>query len=84
MKCWRSCGVKGVGGARLVVEIEGRSISKSTQSLNSRYAGVRKASAAQRSPLNFTFADSGSVVAIRGGGRHEMLEVLRSQGRWWS
>ncbi|KAJ5301870.1 hypothetical protein PENANT_c002G10033 [Penicillium antarcticum] len=35
--------------------------SKSTQSLNSRYAGVRKASAAQRSPLNFTFAESGSL-----------------------
>lgn len=35
--------------------------SKSTQSLNSRYAGVRKASAAQRSPLNFTFAESGSI-----------------------
>ncbi|KAK4862281.1 hypothetical protein LT330_003419 [Penicillium expansum] len=35
--------------------------SKSAQSLNSRYAGVRKASAAQRSPLNFTFADSGSI-----------------------
>jgi hypothetical protein len=35
--------------------------SKSAQSLNSRYAGVRKASAAQRSPLNFTFAESGSI-----------------------
>lgn len=35
--------------------------SKSTQSLNSRYAGVRKASAVQRSPLNFTFAESGSI-----------------------
>ncbi|KAJ5561960.1 hypothetical protein N7535_003577 [Penicillium sp. DV-2018c] len=35
--------------------------SKSSQSLNSRYAGVRKASAAQRSPLNFTFAESGSI-----------------------
>ncbi|KAJ5794122.1 hypothetical protein N7457_000721 [Penicillium paradoxum] len=35
--------------------------SKSTQSLNSRYAGVRKASAAQRSPLNFTFAETGSI-----------------------
>lgn len=34
---------------------------KSAQSLNSRYAGVRKASAAQRSPLNFsTFADASS------------------------
>lgn len=34
--------------------------SKSAQSLNSRYAGVRKASAAQRSPLNFsTFAEAG-------------------------
>jgi hypothetical protein len=26
MKCWRSCGVKGVGGARVLVETEGRSI----------------------------------------------------------
>lgn len=33
--------------------------SKSAQSLNSRYAGVRKASAAQRSPLNLTtFAEA--------------------------
>ncbi|KAJ5091843.1 hypothetical protein NUU61_006713 [Penicillium alfredii] len=39
--------------------------SKSTQSLNSRYAGVRKASAAQRSPLNFTFAESGSMKATK-------------------
>lgn len=39
--------------------------SKSTQSLNSRYAGVRKASAAQRSPLNFTFAESGSMKASK-------------------
>lgn len=43
--------------------------SKSTQSLNSRYAGVRKASAAQRSPLNFTFAESGSMKA----GKADML-----------
>lgn len=39
--------------------------SKSTQSLNSRYAGVRKASAAQRSPLNFTFAESGSMKSTK-------------------
>lgn len=39
--------------------------SKSTQSLNSRYAGVRKASLAQRSPLNFTFAESGSMKASK-------------------
>lgn len=39
--------------------------SKSTQSLNSRYAGVRKASAAQRSPLNLTFAESGSMKASK-------------------
>ncbi|KAJ5160341.1 uncharacterized protein N7482_007345 [Penicillium canariense] len=39
--------------------------SKSTQSLNSRYAGVRKASAAHRSPLNFTFAESGSMKASK-------------------
>ncbi|KAJ5677628.1 uncharacterized protein N7477_003261 [Penicillium maclennaniae] len=39
--------------------------SKSAQSLNSRYAGVRKASAAQRSPLNFTFAESGSMKASK-------------------
>ena len=35
--------------------------SKSAQSLNSRYAGVRKASAAQRSPLNFSFAEAGAL-----------------------
>ncbi|PYH44472.1 uncharacterized protein BP01DRAFT_83743 [Aspergillus saccharolyticus JOP 1030-1] len=36
--------------------------SKSAQGLNSRYAGVRKASAAQRSPLNLsTFAEAGTV-----------------------
>ncbi|RAL11432.1 homeobox domain-containing protein [Aspergillus homomorphus CBS 101889] len=36
--------------------------SKSAQGLNSRYAGVRKASAAQRSPLNLsTFAEAGSL-----------------------
>ncbi|GES58968.1 homeobox transcription factor [Aspergillus terreus] len=35
--------------------------SKSTQCLNSRYAGVRKASAAQRSPLNLSnFAEAGA------------------------
>lgn len=39
--------------------------SKSTQSLNSRYAGVRKSSAAQRSPLNFTFAESGTMTASK-------------------
>ncbi|KAJ5246816.1 hypothetical protein N7468_001799 [Penicillium chermesinum] len=39
--------------------------SKSTQSLNSRYAGVRKSSANQRSPLNFTFAESGSMKASK-------------------
>ncbi|KAJ5098855.1 hypothetical protein N7532_005856 [Penicillium argentinense] len=39
--------------------------SKSTQSLNSRYAGVRKASVAQRSPLNFTFAESGSMKSSK-------------------
>ncbi|KAJ5664600.1 hypothetical protein N7462_011413 [Penicillium macrosclerotiorum] len=39
--------------------------SKSTQSLNTRYAGVRKASAAQRSPLNFTFAESGSMKSSK-------------------
>lgn len=36
--------------------------SKSAQSLSSRYAGVRKASAAQRSPFNLsTFAEAGSL-----------------------
>lgn len=36
--------------------------SKSSQSLGSRYAGVRKASAAQRSPLNFsTFTEAGAL-----------------------
>ncbi|PYI12576.1 hypothetical protein BO78DRAFT_6542 [Aspergillus sclerotiicarbonarius CBS 121057] len=36
--------------------------SKSAQGLNSRYAGVRKASAAQRSPLNLsTFAEAGAL-----------------------
>ncbi|KAL4893969.1 hypothetical protein BDV59DRAFT_19427 [Aspergillus ambiguus] len=36
--------------------------SKSTQCLNSRYAGVRKASAAQRSPLNLSsFAEAGAL-----------------------
>lgn len=39
--------------------------SKSTQSLNNRYAGIRKASAAQRSPLNFTFAESGSMKSSK-------------------
>lgn len=39
--------------------------SKSAQCLNTRYAGVRKASAAQRSPLNFTFAESGSMKASK-------------------
>ncbi|KAF7594095.1 hypothetical protein BBP40_010093 [Aspergillus hancockii] len=36
--------------------------SKSAQCLNSRYAGVRKASAAQRSPLNLSsFAEAGAM-----------------------
>jgi hypothetical protein len=36
--------------------------SKSAQCLNSRYAGVRKASAAQRSPLNLSsFAEAGAL-----------------------
>lgn len=39
--------------------------SKSAQGLSSRYAGVRKASAAQRSPLNFTFAESGSMKSSK-------------------
>ncbi|KAJ5777339.1 hypothetical protein N7520_000585 [Penicillium odoratum] len=39
--------------------------SKSAQCLNNRYAGVRKASAAQRSPLNFTFAESGSMKSTK-------------------
>ncbi|KAJ5832256.1 hypothetical protein N7474_000567 [Penicillium riverlandense] len=40
--------------------------SKSTQSLNSRYAGVRKVSAAQRSPLNFsTFSESGTMKSTK-------------------
>ncbi|KAJ5898226.1 hypothetical protein N7504_008514 [Penicillium tannophilum] len=39
--------------------------SKSAQCLNNRYAGVRKASAAQRSPLNFTFAESGSMKSSK-------------------
>lgn len=43
--------------------------SKSAQSLNSRYAGVRKASAAQRSPLNFsTFSEA--------GGKADMSSIL--------
>lgn len=39
--------------------------SKSAQSLNSRYAGVRKSSAAQRSPLNFTFAEAGTMKSSK-------------------
>lgn len=39
--------------------------SKSAQCLSTRYAGVRKASAAQRSPLNLTFAESGSMKASK-------------------
>ncbi|KAF7719409.1 Homeobox transcription factor [Penicillium ucsense] len=39
--------------------------TKSAQSLNTRYAGVRKSSAVQRSPLNFTFAESGSMKASK-------------------
>lgn len=39
--------------------------SKSAQSLNTRYAGVRKSSAAQRSPLNFTFAEAGSMKSSK-------------------
>ncbi|KAJ5714006.1 uncharacterized protein N7483_011187 [Penicillium malachiteum] len=39
--------------------------TKSAQNLNTRYAGVRKASAAQRSPLNFTFAESGSLKSSK-------------------
>ncbi|XHF97313.1 hypothetical protein AWENTII_000908 [Aspergillus wentii] len=40
--------------------------TKSAQSLNSRYAGVRKASAAQRSPLNFsTFAEAGALNSTK-------------------
>ncbi|KAI2790093.1 hypothetical protein POX_d05597 [Penicillium oxalicum] len=39
--------------------------TKSAQCLNTRYAGVRKSSAAQRSPLNFTFAESGSMKASK-------------------
>lgn len=40
--------------------------SKSAQCLNSRYAGVRKASAAQRSPLNLsTFAEAGALASSK-------------------
>lgn len=39
--------------------------SKSAQCLSTRYAGVRKASTAQRSPLNLTFAESGSMKASK-------------------
>ncbi|KAJ5893981.1 hypothetical protein N7495_005672 [Penicillium taxi] len=35
--------------------------TKSAQCLSSRYAGVRKVSATQRSPLNFTFAEAVSM-----------------------
>lgn len=45
--------------------------SKSSQSLGSRYAGVKKASAAQRSPLNFsTFAEAGALNSTKA----EMLQ----------
>ncbi|OJJ49693.1 hypothetical protein ASPZODRAFT_58774 [Penicilliopsis zonata CBS 506.65] len=45
--------------------------TKSAQSLNSRYAGVRKVSVAQRSPLNFsTFAEAGALSAAKA----EMLQ----------
>ncbi|KAE8394294.1 hypothetical protein BDV23DRAFT_147634 [Aspergillus alliaceus] len=40
--------------------------SKSAQCLNSRYAGVRKASAAQRSPLNLSsFAEAGALSTTK-------------------
>ncbi|CAK45294.1 transcriptional regulator family: Homeodomain [Aspergillus niger] len=47
--------------------------SKSAQGLNSRYAGVRKASAAQRSPLNLsTFAEAGAL-----GSKADMSSMLQ-------
>ncbi|KAF9889209.1 hypothetical protein FE257_007522 [Aspergillus nanangensis] len=47
--------------------------SKSAQCLNSRYAGVRKASAAQRSPLNLsTFAEAGALSS-----KAEMSSMLQ-------
>ncbi|PWY81966.1 hypothetical protein BO70DRAFT_43437 [Aspergillus heteromorphus CBS 117.55] len=47
--------------------------SKSAQGLNSRYAGVRKASAAQRSPLNLsTFAEAGAL-----GTKADMSSMLQ-------
>ncbi|PIG79842.1 homeobox transcription factor [Aspergillus arachidicola] len=47
--------------------------SKSAQCLNSRYAGVRKASAAQRSPLNLSsFAEAGTL----GTSKPEMPSML--------
>lgn len=48
--------------------------SKSAQSLNSRYAGVRKASAAQRSPLKLsTFTDPASLNSTKA----EMSSMLQ-------
>ncbi|PKY07588.1 hypothetical protein P168DRAFT_279545 [Aspergillus campestris IBT 28561] len=48
--------------------------SKSAQNLNARYAGVRKASAAQRSPLNMsTFAEAGAALA---SAKAEMLHPI--------
>ncbi|PLB43912.1 hypothetical protein P170DRAFT_441357 [Aspergillus steynii IBT 23096] len=48
--------------------------SKSAQCLNSRYAGVRKASAAQRSPLNLsTFAEAGALASSKA----EMSSMLQ-------
>lgn len=45
--------------------------SKSSQSLGSRYAGVKKASAPQRSPLNFsTFSEAGALNSTKA----EMLQ----------
>lgn len=55
MKCWKSWGVKGVGGARVVDETDGRSISAlldfmEPDSANVKFRGERWAAEALRTP----------------------------------
>jgi hypothetical protein len=55
MKCWKSCGVKGVGGARVVCETDGRSISAlldfiEPDSANVKFKGERWAAEAFLTP----------------------------------
>ena len=68
----RSSGLSTRSPTRLSSTNTGQSVrqSKSAQNLNSRYAGVRKASAAQRSPLNFSFAEAGAMNSTKA----EMLQ----------